>query len=122
MIVVRLDGSSLPSKDPKDYKEDELVTYDEAKESSRLKPYVAVILDKEKVNKLQFTVGDDSSSSLSEVLKRTRRAAGTDVVYQNGPLEAGKTYSVFQRSYENEVKSLVIPPSPGGVLIINRVL
>ena len=99
VIALKLPDGKLPSSSPDSYRESDLVTYAEAKNSSQPKPYIASVLTMSTEN--EFTLGDGSNSSLTTRRRRRSSSGG----YYNGPLAPGTSYSVFLRIYEDKVRS-----------------
>ena len=99
VIALKLPDGKLPSSSPDSYRESDLVTYAEAKNSSQPKPYIAAVLTMS--TETEFKLGDESNSSLPT--RRLRRSSSGG--YYNGPLDPGTSYSVFLRIYEDKVRS-----------------
>jgi hypothetical protein len=81
------------------YDNNELVTYVEAEQSFDPKPYIAAVVTSKDEN--MFILGDGRNTS--NPTSRRRRSTSSD--YNNGPLEPGTSYSIFQRIFiNNEVQ------------------
>ena len=81
------------SSSPDSYKNDDLVTYIEARKSSNPKPYIAAVVTC--MNENIFILGDGRNTSDST--SQRRRLTSSD--YYNGPLEPGTSYRIFQRIF-----------------------
>jgi hypothetical protein len=91
------DGKEPASSDS--YENNELVTYAEAENSTKPKPYIAAVVTSSGVDGNMFVLGDGRNTDDST--SRKRRSTTSD--YFNGPLEPGTSYSVFQRIIINEM-------------------
>ena len=91
MVALKLkDGKQPLSSD--NYKDDELMTYDTAKNST---PYVAARFTSDMhVEGQMFILGDGGYTD--DPISRTVKD------YFNGPLESGTSYRIFQRLILNE--------------------
>ena len=98
VVALKLkDGKEPASSDS--YENNELVTYDEAENSTNPKPYIAAVVTSSDVDGNMFVLGDGRNTSNS--ISRKRRSPTSD--YFNGPLEPDTSYSVFQRIIINEM-------------------
>lgn len=106
--------------EPKDYGEEDLYTYEEAREMKpKLVPYVAVEFPADKFDSFKnFKVGDgkryyripDDIISKKKRKRRRRRREIDDSIdeFYNGPLEENTFYAVFQRAYVNKVSQAIM--------------
>lgn len=106
--------------EPKDYGEEDLYTYEEAREMKpKLVPYVAVEFPADKFDSFKnFKVGDgkryyripDDIVSKKKRKRRRRRREIDDSIdeFYNGPLEENTFYAVFQRAYVNKVSQAIM--------------
>jgi hypothetical protein len=98
VVALKLkDGKEPASSDS--YENDELVTYAEAENSTKPKPYIAVVVTSSGVDGNMFVLGDGRNTD--NPTSRKRRSTASD--YFNGPLQPGTSYSVFQRIIINEM-------------------
>jgi hypothetical protein len=95
-VALKLKDGKKPTSPPDSYENNELVTYNEARESNNPKPYIAAVITSKNEN--MFILGDGRNTS--NPTSRRRRSASSD--YYNGPLESGTSYSIFQRIFINE--------------------
>ncbi len=97
MVALKLkDGKEPASSDS--YKNNELVTYTEARKSTNPKPYIAAVVTSSGVDENVFILGDGKNTN--DPTSRRRRSTSSD--YYNGPLEPGTSYSIFQRIFINK--------------------
>jgi hypothetical protein len=82
-------------RSPASYKNNELVTYGEAEQSTDSKPYIAAAVTSMDGN--MFILGDGRNTS--DPTSRRRRSTSSD--NYNGLLEPGTSYSIFQRIFIN---------------------
>ena len=88
------DGEEVQS--PASYKNNDLVTYAAARNSTDPKPYIAAVVTSKDGN--MFILGDGRKTSNS-----------TSYDFYNGPLEPDTSYSIFQRNFiNNEVRYLLV--------------
>ena len=98
VVALKLkDGKEPASSDS--YENSELVTYAEAENSTKPKPYIAAVVTSSGVDGNMFVLGDGRNTD--DPTSRKRRSTTSD--YFNGPLEPGTSYSVFQRIIINEM-------------------
>ena len=98
MVALKLkDGKEPASSDS--YENSELVTYGEAENSTKPKPYIAAVVTSSGVDGNMFVLGGGRNTD--NPTSRKRRSTTSD--YFNGPLEPGTSYSVFQRIIINEM-------------------
>ena len=98
MVALKLqDGKEPASSDS--YENNELVTYAEAENSTKPKPYIAAVVTSSGVDGNMFLLGDGRNTD--DPTSRKRRSTTSD--YFNGPLQPGTGYSVFQRIFINEM-------------------
>ena len=95
---MKLKDDETPSS-PDSYENNELVTYDKAKKSTKQNPYIAAIITSKDED--MFILGDGKNTS-----NPTLRLRATATDYYNGPLEPGSSYSIFQRIFINEKVTL----------------
>ncbi len=89
-------------KSPSSYRNDELVTYAEAKGSTEPRPYIASAFSASRPENRVFVLGDGKNTTYSAGPKR--RSSSSD--YYNGPLEGATSYSIFQRIFvDNKVSA-----------------
>ncbi len=101
MVALKIIGDKQP-KSPDSYSNDELVTYAEAKQATEpARPYIASVFSASSQNSENsvFILGDGKNTTYSK--ERRRRALSRE--FYNGPLEAGTSYSIFQRVFTDEV-------------------
>ena len=97
MVALKWKDDETPSS-PDSYENNELVTYDEARKSTNLKPYIAAVAIPSSFDENMFILGDGKNTS--NPTTRKRRTTTTD--YYNGPLESDTSYSIFQRIFVND--------------------
>jgi hypothetical protein len=98
VVALKLkDGKEPASSDS--YENSELVTYAEAENSTKPKPYIAAVVTSSGVDGNMFVLGDGRNTD--DPTSRKRRSTTSD--YFNGPLQPGTSYSVFQRIIINEM-------------------
>ncbi|CAB4006567.1 Receptor-type tyrosine- phosphatase delta, partial [Paramuricea clavata] len=97
VVALKLkDGKEPASSDS--YENNELVTYAEAENSTKPKPYIAAAAKFGEIDGKIFILGDGRNTNDSTL--RKRRSTTND--YFNGPLEPGTSYGIFQRIIINE--------------------
>jgi hypothetical protein len=97
VVALKLkDGKELASSDS--YKNNELVTYAEAENSTKPKPYIAAVVKFSGIHGNMFILGDGRYTN--DPTLRKRRSTTSD--YFNGPLDPGTSYGIFQRIIVNE--------------------
>ena len=74
-------------RSPDSYRNDELVTYEEANVSTKLQPYIASVFSN---GSDMFVLGNGENTSLPKIATSE---------FFNGPLEGGSRYSIFQRIF-----------------------
>ena len=98
VVALKLkDGKEPASSDS--YENSELVTYAEAENSTKPKPYIAAVVTSSGVDGNMFVLGGGRNTD--DPTSRKRRSTTSD--YFNDPLEPGTSYSVFQRIIINEM-------------------
>jgi hypothetical protein len=90
------DGKERASSDS--YENNELVTYAEAENSTKMKPYIAAVVKFGGIDGNMFILGDGKNTD--GPTSRKRRSTTSD--YFNGPLEPGTSYGIFQRIIIND--------------------
>jgi hypothetical protein len=95
-VALKSKDGKKPTSPPDSYENNELVTYNEARESKNSKPYIAAVITSKNENSM-FILGDGRNTSNPT---SRRRSASSD--YYNGPLESNTSYSIFQRISINE--------------------
>lgn len=86
VVVWKLkDGKEPKSSD--NYKNNELVTYDEQEKSTNPLPYIAAVVKSSGLVGNTFILGDDKNTSSD---------------YYNGALQPGSSYRIFQRIFINQ--------------------
>ena len=95
MVALKIQDGKEPSS-PDSHKNNDLVTYNEARKSTTPQPYIAAVVTSKNEN--MFILGDRRNTS--NPTSRRRRSTSSD--YYNGPLEPDTSYSIFQRIFINE--------------------
>ena len=97
MVALKLtDGREPASSD--NCKNNELVTYAEAENSTKPKPYIAAVVKLSDIDGNMFILGDGRNTNDPTLRKRGSMTSD----YFNGPLEPGTSYGIFQRIIVNE--------------------
>ncbi len=91
-----VEGKQL--KSPSTYRNNELVTYAEAKRLAESRPYIASVFSASSIESDVFVLGDGKNTSFS---KERKRRSSTNEFY-NGPLEGGTSYRIFQRVFVDD--------------------
>ncbi len=95
-------------KSPSSYRNDELVTYAEAKSLTEPRPYIASVFSSSDLESNVFILGDGKNTSFSK--GRKRRSSTSE--YYNGPLDDGASYSIFQRVFVDDKVFLIFHNYP----------
>jgi hypothetical protein len=96
-VALKLTDGKEPASS-NNYENNELVTYAEAENSTKPKPYIAAVVKLSGTSGNMFILGDGRNTN--DPTLRKRRSTTSD--YFNGPLEPGTSYGIFQRIIINE--------------------
>ncbi|CAB4030574.1 receptor-type tyrosine- phosphatase delta-like isoform X2, partial [Paramuricea clavata] len=90
VVALKLEDSIEPPASSDSYENNYLVTYAEAKNLTKTKPYIAAVVTSSDVDRSIFILGDGSNTN-----ERTSRLGSTARDYFNGPLEPATNYIIL---------------------------
>ena len=97
VIVLKLKEGKQP-KSPGSYRNDELLTYANAKHLTESQPYIALAITSGSFKSEVLVLGDGKNTTYSN--RRKRRATTSD--FFNGPLEGDTSYSISLRVFVDD--------------------
>ena len=97
VVVLKVKDGKQPNS-PGSYRNDELLSYSNARRLSEPRPYISCVISHRSLESDVFVLGNGKNTTYSS--GRKRRAATSD--FFNGPLEGDTSYSISLRVFVDD--------------------